>query len=243
MRLSARITFVLLVAVVFTVSATAPAAVIPILGGDSTDGWAAAPSPLFAYNMGDAPVDQVIQSVTFKAWSQGSTTAPLNGAGITVSTNTSTGSNYTLNPPSYALPNTNDNNMRDMMDRIFYNGSNGGVGPLTFTMTNLVAGKTYLVDAFTYSDGASPRANETFSFVGATTTTDTFDELHASYLVEELVIADGTGKIVINITSPNPTHGTPILSGLVLTAPEPSSAFLGVMTAVGGLLRRRAKHQ
>jgi hypothetical protein len=134
--------------------------------------------------------------------------------------------------------------MATMMSTIFYNSGVGGSGPLTFTMTGLVAGNSYQLDAFTYSDGASPRPTETFAING--TTTDTFAEVHQSYLVQNTVTAfnNGTsGEIDLSISGP----GTPILSGLVLSAaavPEPSSmVLLGAGSGLVALMVARRRNR
>jgi hypothetical protein len=226
----------LLLAVTFLCTPTSHAAVSPVSGGDSTDGWVAPANVLLAYNVGDTVSDEVVQGVTFKAWSLGDgSTAPSYTAGITVTTNRSGASNYTATPTGYGGGVGNDANMSAMMERIFYNNDSGGVGPLTFTITGLSPG-TYRVDAFTYSDGLSNRTNERFAING--TTTDTFNEVNASYLVQNTVTIAGNS---IQLDVSNLAGGTPILSGIVVSeVPEPSSlAVVGITTMGGCALRRR----
>jgi hypothetical protein len=230
----------LLIAILSATATASHATVVVLSGGDATDGWVAPANPLFAYNLGGT--DQTIQGVHFQGWSSPALAAPANGAGATVSVTSpsATNGNSFYTPPTYASPTANDTAMSAMISTIFYNFANAGAGPIEITMGNLTPGGSYLLSAFTFSDGVSPRTNETFTINGVQT--DQFSMgANVSYLVTNTVKANGSGDIVLDVTSPFPVQGTPILSGFVVSAvPEPSSLMLlGLGAALLLRVRRR----
>lgn len=229
-----------LFAMMLVPSVPAHGAVITLSGGDPGDGWVApaVADLLFAYNLGNPATNRTVQTVTFTGWDNiANTTAPANGAGIAVTLNSNTSSAYApFTYPGSTPP--NDTELAQMMRFIAYRtGTPAGFGPLTLTMTGLFPGAKYRVDAFTYSDGASTRTGETFTYNDGTT--DVFNEVNASYLVQDVVTAVG-GQIVLSITSAS--NGTPILSGFAVSAvPEPASVMTLMATAGLILARRRAR--
>ncbi len=237
---------------VFAVATTSQATVITLTGGDATDGWVAPASPVLAYNVGGFIIPaatETIQGITFTGWPSG-TTAPSSysfGGSVKVTGNTSTFGASAYTAPSYSSPTANDTAMSALMGTIFYNYNSSGTGPLEITISGLTSGASYLLDAFTFSDGVSPRANETITVNG--TQTDQWNMVGGtSYLVADTVTAP-SGNIVLDVYNYNTSlssGGTPILSGFAISAvpaPEPSSVVLlglGAALLAWKTLRRRA---
>ena len=227
--------------IVLAMSITAPAAIIPLSGGDSDNGWVApAPSLLkFAYNLAD--VDRTIQSVLFDEWANPGVAAPTNPAGIVV-TATANGTNP-YGAPSYPLPTANDTAMAEMIRNIFYSTANSGAGPLTFTMSNLTPNALYRIDLFTYS-GDLTRTNN-YSYNGNSPDGATWIQTAGvSYLVQNTIAANGSGQIILNISIPNPTASNlnPILSGMAVSlVPEPSAIVLIGLGAAITVVRGRRR--